>query len=149
MKISIRFLLLFFTVLLAYSQGQSTFGQLNVLNLGGFRSPGSIPFPQCFESESAKQLLQPEALHRRFDAKLFDEDRKLKQERNRNINLNNSKISKCGRDFSEDFSSISIEDDIMDFDEMQLRADNLNGPLLSRAATKASEEILQQYEMTD
>ena len=33
----------------------------------------------------------------------------------------------------------------MDFEEMQLRDDNLNGALLSRAATKTTEEILQQY----
>ncbi len=38
-----------------------------------------------------------------------------------------------------------IEDEIMDFDEIQLRSDTHNGALLSRTATKVADELLFQY----
>ena len=33
----------------------------------------------------------------------------------------------------------------MDFDEIQLRSDTLNGALLARTATKVADELLFQY----
>lgn len=38
-----------------------------------------------------------------------------------------------------------IEDEIMDFDEIQLRSDTHNGALLSRTAIKVADELLFQY----
>jgi len=49
----------------------------------------SIPFPQCFTTESAPSFLNPKVIEHIFDMKLEEEDRKLTQERNRNLNLNN------------------------------------------------------------
>jgi hypothetical protein len=38
-----------------------------------------------------------------------------------------------------------VKDDIMDFEEFQLRPDTHNGALLSRTATKVADELLFQY----
>lgn len=108
MKISICILLLF-TILRTYAQSQATFGQFNIINRGGFRSNIPTPFPQCLTTELGKQLFEPSALQRLFDRKLFEENTKLTQERDRNIVLNNGRISKCDRIYSNEFSSISIK----------------------------------------
>lgn len=83
-----------------------------------------IPFPQCLSTERTASLLNANTIAGIFQVKLQDEDRKLKQERIRNDNLNNNEIT--------------------DFASLQLRADNLNGALIARTATKVSEEILRQ-----
>jgi len=54
-----------------------------------FQSDIPIPFPQCFTTESAPSFLNPRVIEHIFDMKLEEEDRKLTQERNRNLNLNN------------------------------------------------------------
>lgn len=91
MKISISFFLLFFTIIYGRTRGQPPFSQFSGTNSEGFRSNIPIPFPQCFTTESAAQILQPQMVQRLFDAKLTEEDRKFTQERNRNINLNNGR----------------------------------------------------------
>lgn len=48
-----------------------------------------IPFPQCFKTASAPAFLQHKVIDHIFDMKLKEEERKLTQERDRNINLNN------------------------------------------------------------
>jgi hypothetical protein len=47
------------------------------------------------------------------------------------------------------FFLLLIEDEIIDFDEIQLRADIHNGALLSRTATKVADELLFQYRNND
>ena len=110
MQISIRFLLLLFSIVLhAYGQRRARFGELNLFNHGRFRSNNPTPFPQCLKTESAKELLQPHDIQLLFEKKLTEENSKLTQERNRNINLNNGKRLQCTTDYSNDFSSISIK----------------------------------------
>lgn len=146
MKISIAFFLLFFTVIYGRIREESPFSQFSGTNRGIIRSNIPTPFPQCLTTEFAAQLLQPQMVQQIFDAKLTEEDRKFTQELNRNINLNNSrKRIDCSLDFNDHFLHFNT-DDIMDFEEMQLRSDIQNGPLVSRAATKVAEEILHQYE---
>ncbi|CAF0903321.1 unnamed protein product [Adineta steineri] len=87
-------------------------------------SRSRIPFPQCISSEQSQVLLNPSTLQKLLHQKLQEEERKLKQERVRNDGLKNN--------------------DIMDFDAIQLRADALNGALVARAATKVSAEIMSQ-----
>ena len=50
-----------------------------------------IPFPQCVETEAAAMLLQPGNIERMYHARIQGEETKLTQERNRNINLKNSR----------------------------------------------------------
>lgn len=45
--------------------------------------------------------------------------------------------------------SLVIEDDIMDFEEIQLRSDAHNGVLIARTATKVADELLHQYRNND
>ena len=48
------------------------------------------------------------------------------------------------------FNSFRIYlDDILDFEEMQLRTDIHNGALMARAATKVADELLFQYVKTN
>jgi len=49
-----------------------------------------IPFPQCLTTDTASNLLNPSTLQNLFQIKLEEEDRKLKHERMRNNDLNNS-----------------------------------------------------------
>jgi hypothetical protein len=49
-----------------------------------------IPFPQCLTTETASALFNPSTLQNLFQIKIQDEERKLKQERTRNDDLNNS-----------------------------------------------------------
>ena len=57
-----------------------------------FQSPAvfRIPFPQCLSTERAADLLNANTIAGLFQVKLHDEELKLKQERIRNDNLNNS-----------------------------------------------------------
>ena len=55
-----------------------------------FQSQLEIPFPQCVETEAASMLLQPDSINRLYLAKIQQEEGKLQQERNRNVNLPNS-----------------------------------------------------------
>jgi hypothetical protein len=49
-----------------------------------------IPFPQCLSTERAASILNPSTLLNLFQTKLQAEERKLRQERVRNDDLNNS-----------------------------------------------------------
>jgi hypothetical protein len=49
-----------------------------------------IPFPQCLTTERASEILNPTTLLNIFQMKLLGEDRKLRQERVRNDDANNS-----------------------------------------------------------
>ena len=72
----------------------------------GFQQPFLIPFPQCLTTDIASQVFNPSALQNLFDAKLQDEDRKLRHERIRNDDLNNSMIKIIDRiDFDYSFNS--------------------------------------------
>jgi hypothetical protein len=86
-----RFLCLILSLIVinAQDQGQSIFHQNDRNNVGKFRSNIPIPFPQCFTTESASAVLQPRIIENLFNMKLKEEERKLIQERNRNINFNN------------------------------------------------------------
>lgn len=72
----------------------TTFGnkfQADNLNQVQFQSPSiGIPFPQCLSTQSASALLTPSTIFSIFQAKLQQEDAKLKQERVRNDGLRNS-----------------------------------------------------------
>lgn len=48
-----------------------------------------LPFPQCFTTRSAPAFLKPKVIDHIFHMKLKEEEIKLIQERDRNINLNN------------------------------------------------------------
>ena len=74
----------------------------NILpNRVSFRSNNLVPFPQCLSSDSVSSLINPSNLEQLFSRKLDDEERKLKQERSRNNDLNNgstrsgSRVSRC------------------------------------------------------
>ena len=108
-----------------------------------FRSNNLIPFPQCLSSDSVSSLLNPGNLDQLFSRKLDDEERKLKQARSRNNDLNNGSTRLVSR-ASRAQRSLSSSDDIMDFVEMQLRSDIRNGALISRTATKVAGELLAQ-----
>jgi hypothetical protein len=56
----------------------------------GFQSPLLIPFPQCLTTDIASQIFNPSVLQNLFDTKLQNEERKLRHERLRNDDLNNS-----------------------------------------------------------
>jgi uncharacterized membrane protein YciS (DUF1049 family) len=88
----IIFFSLFIITVIIHAQEQSpvTFHQHDINNGGEFHL--DTPFPQCFTTESAPPFLQPKVIERIFDVKLREEDRKLKQEQNRNIQLNNGKF---------------------------------------------------------
>jgi hypothetical protein len=101
---------------------------------------GLIPFPQCLRTGEAAALLQPDFIQNLFFSNLQKEEAKLKKERSLNNNFQNSKWDKLIPIWNE---SLSL-DDIMDFEAAQLRADNLNGALLARAATRASEELVNR-----
>jgi peroxidase len=105
----------------------SSFGnnfQADNLSPVSFQPSFGIPFPQCLSTEAASALLTPSAILNIFQTKLQQENAKLKQERVRNDGLKNN--------------------DIMDFDALQLRSDTLNGALLARTATKVASEIMAQ-----
>lgn len=59
-----------------------------------FQSPAipRIPFPQCLTTQTASNVLNANTLAAIFQTKLQEEDSKLKQERLRNDNLNNSTL---------------------------------------------------------
>lgn len=57
------------------------------------QSPARIPFPQCLDSSTASSILSPTNIQNLFQIKLQEEEKKLKQERVRNDNLNNSRSS--------------------------------------------------------
>jgi hypothetical protein len=59
-------------------------------NQFGLQSTFRIPFPQCLTTDISSKLLNPSTLQNIFDIKLQDEDRKLKHERLRNDDMNNS-----------------------------------------------------------
>ncbi len=82
-------LILSLTIIHAQNQGQSRFDRHDRNNFGQFRSNIPIPFPQCFTTESASAVLQPRLIQNLFNTKLKEEERKLTQERDRNIKLNN------------------------------------------------------------
>ncbi|CAF1297107.1 unnamed protein product [Adineta steineri] len=90
----------------------------------GFERHISIPYPQCFRNKLASSFLKSDVLEHIFKIKLEEEDAKLTKEHERNLELHN--------------------DDILDFEEMQLRSDAHNGALLARSATKAADELIYQ-----
>ncbi|UJR31426.1 hypothetical protein I4U23_018919 [Adineta vaga] len=84
-----------------------------------------IPVPQCLTSKLVSSFIKPHVLEHILQTKLEEEEARLVKEHERNLKINH--------------------DDILDFEEMQLRADTHNGALLARAATKVSDELLFQF----
>lgn len=56
----------------------------------GFQPTFRIPFPQCLKTDIAPKLFNPSTLQNLFQIKLQDEERKLRQDRLRNDDMNNS-----------------------------------------------------------
>ena len=48
-----------------------------------------IPFPQCFNTKLAQSFLRRKVIDHMYDMKIAEENRKLSEERDRNIKLNN------------------------------------------------------------
>ncbi|CAF1250679.1 unnamed protein product [Adineta ricciae] len=84
-----------------------------------------IPVPECFTTDLVPSFLKPHVVEHVLQLKLEEEEAKLVKERERNLNINN--------------------DDILDFEEMQLRTDIHNGALMARAATKVADELVFQF----
>jgi len=52
-----------------------------------------IPFPQCFKNDRAASFFKSHVIEHIFEMKLEEEEKKLMQERDRNIHLNNGMYS--------------------------------------------------------
>jgi hypothetical protein len=53
----------------------------------------NIPFPQCFKNDRAASFFKSNVIEHIFEMKLEEEEKKLMQERDRNIHLNNGMYS--------------------------------------------------------
>jgi hypothetical protein len=89
MTIFLSLFIIIIIILDAEHQVSSTFHKRDINNAVEFQPDVPIPFPECFTTESAPSFLNPRVIEHLFDMKLKEEERKLKQERNRNNNLNN------------------------------------------------------------